>query len=290
MMKRALVLSGGGEKGGYQAGAAWCLINEQGREYDSFHGVSVGAINSFKLAECHDGETLARVWKTISNNKVWKSWWLGWLSGLFEGGLRNSEPLEKLLHESVDVDKLRLSKWELYIGAVDLTTGRYEVLTKDYPDIVGAVMASGAHPVVLPPVMLRAVDSDEMHWWSDGGVRNVTPVRSAVRAGADEIDVVMCSTAGGVGRWNVRGTPNVLDRSLRELDIVLDEAAADDIKWTNHINALVAAGQKPDKREVKIKVIRPRTPIDSDLMDFDPEKIEGMIQRGYDDARDAFKE
>jgi NTE family protein len=284
MMKRALVLSGGGEKGGYQAGAAQYLIEEAGLEYTSFHGVSVGAINAFKLAECHSGNALVDVWKTISNSSVWKSWTFGWLSGLFRSGLRNSAPLEKLLREHVDVDRLRASPWDLHVGAVDLTTGEYVVLAKDYPHIVLAVMASGAHPFVLPSVCMPEADGPSWHWWSDGGVRNVTPLRSAIRVGADEIDVVLCSSADGVGRWDVRGTPNLLERSLRELEIVLDEAAADDIRWTEHINLMVGAGLS-DKREVKVRVIRPTSPLDSELMDFAPEKIEAMIRRGYDDAR-----
>jgi NTE family protein len=199
-MKRALVLSGGGEKGAYQAGVAQYLIDELGREYASFHGVSVGAINALKLAECHSGSALVATWQRIGNDAVWRSWLLGWLSGFFEGGLRNAAPLESLLRTSVDVDKLRASPWDLYIGAVDLTLGTYEVLTKHCSDVIKAVMASGAHPVVLPPVLMRARQKAELHWWTDGGVRHVTPLRSAVRSGADVVDVVMCSPPGGPER------------------------------------------------------------------------------------------
>ena len=49
-MKRALVLSGGGAKGAWQAGVIDSLIR-RGSRWDIFAGVSVGALNAALLAQ-----------------------------------------------------------------------------------------------------------------------------------------------------------------------------------------------------------------------------------------------
>ena len=49
MTKRALVLSGGGSRGSYQVGAIQALL-EAGRQWNTIHGISVGALNASWLA------------------------------------------------------------------------------------------------------------------------------------------------------------------------------------------------------------------------------------------------
>src|SRR5437764_1085536 len=49
--KRALVLSGGGLKGAFQAGAVYHLIVHRSCDFAEFSGVSVGSLNSVMLAQ-----------------------------------------------------------------------------------------------------------------------------------------------------------------------------------------------------------------------------------------------
>jgi NTE family protein len=278
---RALVLSGGGEKGGYQAGVCDYLINDLKRSYDVLCGVSVGAINCAFLAQDLDADNLIDLWWDIETKDVMRHHKpFSYLTGYFRGSLYRTHALRKLIEAHFDPDAVRLAKRKLRVGAVSLTTGEYEVFTEQDPDIIDGIMASAAHPVAMDTI--RARDQ----WWSDGGVRNVTPLKSAITAGATDIDVVIVSTGKGPGRWN-KEEPSLLDRSLRELSIVLDEAQDNDLKTCEWVNAAVRSGapEAHGKREVNLTIIRPETPLDSDTLEFNPDKTRKMIQRGKDDAR-----
>jgi hypothetical protein len=96
--QRALVLSGGGLKGAFQAGAAYHLIVHRRCDFQEFAGVSVGSLNAVILAQApHDAdpeisvrnlaeraEHLVRVWEGIRSPKqVLKPRWPGWRWALF---------------------------------------------------------------------------------------------------------------------------------------------------------------------------------------------------------------
>ena len=49
--RRALVLSGGGLKGAFEAGAVYYLVIHRGCDFHDFAGVSVGALNAGILAQ-----------------------------------------------------------------------------------------------------------------------------------------------------------------------------------------------------------------------------------------------
>ncbi|HXZ80332.1 MAG TPA: patatin-like phospholipase family protein, partial [Terriglobales bacterium] len=48
---RALILSGGGVKGAFEAGAIYHLVVLRGCDFQDFAGVSVGALNAAMLAQ-----------------------------------------------------------------------------------------------------------------------------------------------------------------------------------------------------------------------------------------------
>jgi len=61
---RAIVFSGGGAKGAYEAGLIQTLVNECHEGFDIICGTSIGAINASFVAMDRINE-LATVWKTI---------------------------------------------------------------------------------------------------------------------------------------------------------------------------------------------------------------------------------
>jgi NTE family protein len=279
---RALVLSGGGAKGAYQCGAISALRG-CGASWDILSGVSVGAINAAYLCQHLDHYGLRNLWESIDDDDVKGRWFFGWFSGLFKGGLYNMKPLRKLLEDNLDLLAIQRSGRKLRLGAVSLTSGEYRLWDEMADDLIDGVLASAAHPVGLAPIKARG------EVWTDGGVRNVTPLRSAIKAGATEIDVVMCAAEGGPGPWKPK-CPRLLHRSIRELEILLDEASSDDLRTTEWINQAVRSSptlfgkSNRPKREIKLRIIRPKTPLDIDSLDFDPEKIRVGIERGYRDA------
>src|SRR5215469_14823838 len=53
---RALILSGGGLKGAFEAGAVYHLVVQRGCDFHDFAGISVGALNAAVLAQAPPSE------------------------------------------------------------------------------------------------------------------------------------------------------------------------------------------------------------------------------------------
>jgi NTE family protein len=64
---KALILSGGGARGAYEAGAVRALLEHE--SFDIICGSSVGAINGTLVAQ-DEAEKLERMWRSIASNKV----------------------------------------------------------------------------------------------------------------------------------------------------------------------------------------------------------------------------
>ena len=97
---RALCLSGGANKGVYEAGLLYGLAHSDKAEdyfYDVVTGVSAGAINAGAVAVWPKEDTvkmtewLGDLWKGIKTSDVYEPWTLGWVSGLTtQKGLYNN--------------------------------------------------------------------------------------------------------------------------------------------------------------------------------------------------------
>lgn len=272
---RALVLSGGGVRGSYQVGVLKYLLGERGNQYDIYAGVSVGALNSVVLSQYANGQekeaitALEKIWLSIKDSKVREHHTVPYLSMLWESGLYSTEPLRKLLNKYVSIDKIAQSGKLLRVAAVSLTTGKWGVWTEKDKDVVDGVMASSAFPGFLEAIRAR----DE--FWTDGGVRTVTPLKDAIDAGADEIDVIL--TAGsGVGK--MEEDPTTMKVLVRTLRIMMSEVIENDLKICQLKNNI------DGYRKINLKIYRPSKASGASTLDFDPRLIRKEIQLGYRDA------
>ncbi len=273
----AFAYEGGGPKGAHQAGATKAL-HEAGIRPTILSGISIGAINAAYYAQDFDIKGLENVW-CASHKDVFKNWTVGYLQGFFKGSLKSASPLRKRLELELDLEKIRHSGIKLRIGAVSLTYGDYKLWKEFDPDLIDGIMASAAHPVFLPYVDARG------EHWTDGGVRHLTPLRSAIRAGADEVWVFR-SGSGKLSPWMVE-KPNLVQRTIREFEIILNEAHQDDMKMCHVINAGVEAGAPSlaDKRYIDLNLITPSKPLEVDLLDFTEDQMKGLFNQGYRDAQ-----
>jgi NTE family protein len=282
---KALVLSGGGSKGAYEVGAIFYLCVVAARTYDVICGVSVGALNGAFLAQWKAGDEttgamkLDSFWAAINQSKVYKSWFGGYLAALWKPSLYNSKPLSDLVHSNLDAEAVRRSGKLLRVGAVDLNTGEYRLFDERHPKLWDTVLASAAYPAILSPVKL------ESGLWIDGGVRDITPLGAAIQLGATDIDVVMASPSAVKPR-KAQGM-NAIDIALRAIDILTDEVNRGDLAKAQLYNQLVESDQRPDKRYVKLTIIRPDTELTSNSFDFSPSLLASMRKRGYEDAERA---
>src|SRR5882724_10653161 len=125
----ALVLSGGGAKGAYEAGVAAVFV-ERGLPVRLVAGSSAGALNAAMIA---DGrmDRLETMWRTVERERVYTlrasvffaGFLPGWLT-LFAlneiTSLFDPSPLRELITASLDFDRIRASPVRLLVTATDL--------------------------------------------------------------------------------------------------------------------------------------------------------------------------
>lgn len=278
---RALVLSGGGAKGAYQVGALRRIMKEANREYEILCGVSVGALNVAALGMTTIGkpieafDRLEAFWTGLENRKVWKKrTWGNILSAFFEESIYDASPLFSLVRSSLDVKAVAASGKKVVVGAVALDDGEYRSALGTDPNFVDWVLASSSFPVFFQPLRIGTKT------WSDGGLRNVTPLGEAIRLGATEIDVVMCSNPDLPSKWDPKGK-KAIETALRAIDLMGDEIVRTDLQVAGLKNDLADSG---GFRRVGIRVIQPSKALASNPLDFSPGPIREMMAIGYEDA------
>jgi NTE family protein len=280
---KALVLSGGGSKGSWQVGALIHLLGDLETRYDIICGVSVGAINCGFLAQFKHGEEkksigkLQDLWLHLTNEKIYKRWWpFGRLHALLRPSFFDSQPLIDLLTTHINLDKIRASGKKASVGAVNMSSGKYTIFHQDDDDFVKAVIASASFPGVLKPIQIGD------HLWADGGVKEITPLGTAISLGATDIDVLNTSPEKRLKLFLDK--PNTLDMFKRSIDLSADKIMSNDIEKVHMYNKLAENGI-PGYSAVKLNIVRPKFNLIEDFLDFDPLKIKKMMEIGYQDAK-----
>ena len=282
-MKRALVLSGGGSKGQYHIGALRHLLGDLERPYHILSGTSVGALVAGFLAmypvgaEKQSATELEHLFGRITDEHIWKHWtFFRRAAGFWKPSFLNSKPLQELVSKEIDCAKIRASKKELRVVATSLTSGQAHVFDQHQVPLDRAILASSAFPGMFLPV---AMNGD---LWTDGGVRNNTPLKSAIVAGADEVDVLVCAPADPTEGFSNR--PKAFPTFLRAVDIMLDEATDADLRFAKLYNDLAGAPGYEDRRKVKLNIIRPDRELNEDPLTFNLGEAMLLREEGYRDA------
>jgi NTE family protein len=180
----ALVLSGGGAKGAYEAGVAAAFV-ERGLPSRLVAGSSAGALNAAMIAGGR-ADRLEAMWRTVTREQVYTlrgpvifaGFLPGWLTLLVlneTSALFDPAPLRDLIGASVDLDRLRDSPIRLVVTATDLVRGEKRIFD-NRTVTVDALMAASAVPGLFPPV---EVDGALL---VDGGLTGRAPVLEALEA------------------------------------------------------------------------------------------------------------
>lgn len=282
---RALVLSGGGSRGAFQIGVLKRWMGDLEQDYDIMCGVSVGALNVAGLVHTPFGqprkaiEWMEQFWltKVTGTDAIYKRWFpFGRLHSLWKRSVYDSSPLINLVKDNIDLSKVSSCGRRVAVGAVCLDTGEYEFGTEKDQNFVDWVLASSSFPVFLTPIEING------KLYSDGGLVNITPLGQAIRMGADEIDVVMCSDPFAKDEWSSTGKMAVPDQILRTVGIMSDRIAQFDIEEIGLKNDLADISDKYKK--IKVRVVVPSRPLNVDSLTFNPEDTRRLIQQGYEDS------
>ena len=134
-------------------------------------------------------------------------------------------------------ERVRTSGISLRLPAVGPCSGVRRTFDENTPDLVQAVLASPALPVLFPPV-----PTADGALQADGGIRDFTPLKSAIAAWAERIIVLMTEDPGRFSQFSPRqlqGAWRVAERTLR---ILLHEVLINDIHPCRTLNSLIDSG------------------------------------------------
>ncbi|MCS7205491.1 MAG: patatin-like phospholipase family protein [Leptospiraceae bacterium] len=285
--KRALILSGGGARGAYQAGVLK-FLKEMNWEPDLICGTSVGAVNAVALGCGLNIEEIILLWKAIEKKKVYRvSYWKQIQYYLLEDSfvpIMDTTPLRNLLEEYFDIRKLRSSKKEIIITAVSILNSQLKFFNNHEIDIEH-IMASSAIPIFFPWQYING----EPYW--DGGVMANTPILPALEKGAKEIIVVLLSPVGGQRLPLPKNRKQVLERVFEQSLIGSYQAFLAQLAWQKKIRwqkgILGFIAKKLFKaEEIKIATVAPVRMLGfGSLLRFTQQQTEILLQAGYNDAR-----
>jgi NTE family protein len=297
--KLAIVLSGGGAKGAFQVGALDQLINGHGVRPAIVVGTSTGAIQALGVAQ-NDVTGLLSVWSGLrGNSDIYKERGGPLLSALFgEKALYDASPLKRLLKTFSKPAQLAASGIELRLGVVSLQAGEFRTIDQSVPDIHNWVYASCAMPVFFDPLQ-----TSDRQQWVDGGVRDVTPLGSALELNPSGVLVIRASPQSSAATSKNFG--GIVPIGLRAVNLLQSEVSRNDLVNTSLINDMLGARDKMftaleatgisgaaanqlllplDKqlsnyRFAQVRVIEPQVEY-SDTLEFDPAKIARAIDAG----------
>jgi NTE family protein len=302
----AVVLSGGGAKGAFQVGALDELITRRAVKFDIFAGVSTGAIQALGGA-MNDMPALLNEWTSIrGNSDIYKNRPGGAAGGLFgANSVYDAAPIKAKIRAFADPAKLARARRKLLVGVVNLATGQYRDVDGSNPNIADWVYASCAQPPFFQP--LKSVDAAGVtEQWVDGGVRNVTPLSSAMAQKPRALLVILASPPKPVPAPG-KTYDNLIEIALRSAGILTSEVSANDVGNAMLINDLIGAREaqfhklvdlgltgaeimsalKPLDDQLArysfapIRIIAPDPNFaDADTLEFKPAKIQAAIDAG----------
>lgn len=205
--KVALVLSGGGSRGAYEAGV-WQALKEMGIKIDIVTGASVGAINGVMVAQ-GDLDLSIDLWKELETHMVFDvaegSQTFDYAKEFVLNNGTGSNGLHELMKKYIDEDKVRKSNVEFGLVAVELPMLKGHFLFKeDIPEgkLIDYTMASAS---AYPAVQSYNIDGKD---YIDGGYADVLPVKMALSKGATEVIAVYLEAVGIVHPEDYENLPN----------------------------------------------------------------------------------
>lgn len=291
----ALVLSGGGSRGSWEAGFLQYLGTIYPKGFGFISGTSVGSVNAVGLAMyppalfpdatayVHD------IWteKVTKTSDIWTMRQPLGIPALWNPSIGKNDALFKLLTDVVDIPAIKASGIILRLPAADLETGKLFEYTIEDLDKHGIlpVMASASFPVAFPPVEI----GDE--WLTDGGVIDMAPLGSAIKAGAEKILVLTTRSPDGVAYKSRKEMRSAITVSERIIDIMTQTVLEGDLKLCEFTNALVEVEHPlvEGKRRVEVVVIGPSKPLGPSL-NFSGDLMKQQMDLGYADAKKAHED
>lgn len=206
--KTALVLSGGGARGAYEAGV-WQALTELGVKIDIITGTSVGAINAAMVAQ-GELELACSLWKEMETHMVFDvpedSQPFDYAKEIVFHHGAGTSGLKSILEKYILEENVRKSPMEFGITAVSLPDFKPHLLYKEdikQGKLIDYIMASAS---AFPAIHSYPIDGVE---YIDGGYADVLPVDMALAKGATHVIAVNLRGYGKIDQDAVDAVPHL---------------------------------------------------------------------------------
>ena len=299
----AVVLSGGGAKGAFQAGVLE-VLNDQGYEFEIVSGVSVGTLNGAMLAT-GQLSTLIKVWENLTPEQVLREQslfaiarkFLSYKIGFGKPPVSkfNNYPLQQLIRKYLLGKEVSVP---FHFGFVKLDSGEYiqAVVRRDNDHKIdemdlSRILASTAIPVIFNPV----IQGDSI--WVDGGLRNISPIKEVLPFNPDR--VVIIPTEPLEEATVAAEVKDIIDIAFQAITIMLDEIFEEDIDRFLCINRLVEQAEKEGitlrksngdpYKFIEPIIIAPTTGL-GDAIDFDNKRLNNLLELGRERAAEVLSD
>ena len=203
--KRALVLSGGGARGAYQAGV-WKALRKLRIRYDIVTGTSVGALNGVLFVQ-NDYYKCMRLWRNMHFDKIYDEPFPEKVDSLsdmaeiykkyairfFQAGGMKTDKLSDIIDDLYNARKFRRSFVDYGLVTYNVTANKpMEILKKDMTDqmLCDFLVASAS---CYPAFQKKKIGDNE---YVDGGYYDVLPINMAIDMGATEVIAVDLKAVG----------------------------------------------------------------------------------------------
>lgn len=286
-MARWGVYSGGNGYGAFQAGVNQFIVDHYGDDYiDNLVGISAGAINAAAYATGSVKEA-SEMWTTITEDRIIKrrslfKFALAVVGGRLipfnnwkNNGLHDTRPLLHTLEEFFNKRKVTKRLW---IGRVDLWTGKYNDSGSQSYTLGRQVWQSTLIPIIMRP------DVQNTALWVDGGVHNTRPLMRVVEDGMDGDDVII------VNAHTSRSSPKPMDVLPRLADMVdIGEATLNylvDVATIRDTKLFMERNELPGYKHFTYRVVEPAPSFDmGSSNDYSTDALSMRYQHGYERAK-----
>lgn len=290
MMKKALVISGGGSKGAFAGGVAQYLLVNKKNKYDLFIGSSTGSLMVSHLA-VGEVDELKRIYTSVnqrsifSNNpfiikkvhgeKVISINHLNTLWNFINGRktFGESKNLRKLIRKEISesiFEQIKNNSVETVIAVSNLSLNAVEYKSiKDctYNDYCDWIWASCNY---IPFMSLLVKNGCQ---YADGGFGCLVPIKEAISRGAKEIDAIILETE--VNQINRIHSKNPFSLLFNVFDFMLEQVERHNIT----IGKLSA-----NQHDVKLNLYYTPTVLTTNSLVFDKDLMSRWWKAGFKHA------
>lgn len=194
----AIVLSGGGAKGAYEAGV-WKALKKLKIKYNIVTGTSIGALNGMMMVQ-NDFYKCLRFWKNISFDKLYdnfncsdtKTIYKSYFDKILEGGI-DTHKIEQIIDQHYKPSKIYNSKISFGVVSYNVTDRKpvYSTNKNTRPNrLKKYILASATCYPAFKPTKI-GIDT-----YVDGGFYDNLPINLAIDLGADKIIAVDLKAIG----------------------------------------------------------------------------------------------